>query len=80
MHRRRIYLAGSGDDVRGEDSLKGPGAQPYAIRFHLHPDVRAELAQTGGSVLLRLCVDACIRGRRRNPGEACAPRVQWAGG
>lgn len=60
-HKRRLYLSAAGDDVRGEDTLadetgrrvKGAG-RPYAIRFHLHPGVRASLVQDGGSVLLQL--------------------------
>jgi uncharacterized heparinase superfamily protein len=63
IHRRKLYLAAGGDDVRGEDLLVGPpggkGARrrrrprPFVIRFHLHPGVQATLLQDGG-VLLRL--------------------------
>ncbi|GAB4193404.1 MAG: heparinase II/III family protein [Thalassobaculales bacterium] len=53
-HRRRLYLSGAGDDLRGEDSLIGPGRGRFAIRFHLHPGVRASLAQSGNLVHLRL--------------------------
>jgi uncharacterized heparinase superfamily protein len=52
-HRRRLYLAAGGEDLRGEDTLEGPAGRPFAIRFHLHPDVRASLLQ-GGGALLRL--------------------------
>ncbi|MDH3879254.1 MAG: heparinase II/III family protein [Desulfobacterales bacterium] len=63
LHRRRLYLAQSGDDLRGEDSLtaiagekinQGPKSGAFAIRFHLHPDVAAGLLQDGSSALLRL--------------------------
>ena len=59
IHRRRLYLAASGGDVRGEDSLVrsgGPagGGAPFTIHFHLHPDVRASVIQQGRAVLLRL--------------------------
>ena len=54
LHFRRIYLGDSGEDVRGEDVLEGPGGIPYAIRFHLHPSVQASLIQNGGAVLLAL--------------------------
>jgi len=61
-HRRRIFLAADGGDVRGEDALFRPiddGAPDdtevrwrFAIRFHLHPGVRASLARDSMSVLL----------------------------
>lgn len=52
-HRRRLYLAAGGEDLRGEDTLAGGAGRSYAIRFHLHPDVKASLLQ-GGGALLRL--------------------------
>lgn len=54
LHRRRLYLAESGEDVRGEDSVEAASPQPYAVRFHLHPTVDASLQQDGEAVLLRL--------------------------
>ncbi|HUL09947.1 MAG TPA: heparinase II/III family protein [Candidatus Acidoferrum sp.] len=54
MHRRRLFLAAGGEDLRGEDRLSGGGKRPFAIRFHLHPDVTASLAQNGQAALLRL--------------------------
>ncbi len=59
-HRRRIYVHESGNDVRGEDSLLVPlgatpisrKALPFEIRFHLHPSVKATLAQDLHSALL----------------------------
>lgn len=57
-HRRRLYLAASGEDLRGEDCLSGDPAGgkdlAFAIRFHLHPGVQAMAAQDGRSVVLRL--------------------------
>ncbi len=59
IHRRRLYLAAAGDDLRGEDCLvraggpAGAGA-PFTIHFHLHPDVQASLVHSGRIVLLRL--------------------------
>jgi len=60
MHRRRLYVHQSGNDVRGEDSLMVPiggtplsrSAMPFDIRFHLHPSVKATLAQDLHSALL----------------------------
>jgi uncharacterized heparinase superfamily protein len=54
IHRRRLYLAESGEDVRGEDVVEAAGPQPFAIRFHLHPAVIASVQQDGEAVLLRL--------------------------
>jgi uncharacterized heparinase superfamily protein len=54
IHRRRLYLAESGEDVRGEDSIEAASPQPYTVRFHLHPSVGASLQQDGEAVLLRL--------------------------
>lgn len=53
-HRRRLFLARSGDDLRGEDSLSGPHKGHFALRFHLHPEVEPEIIQNGAAVLLRL--------------------------
>ncbi|MBV9734337.1 MAG: heparinase II/III family protein [Acidisphaera sp.] len=54
IHRRRLYMAESGEDVRGEDAVEAETPQPYAVRFHLHPNVNASLQQDGEAVLLRL--------------------------
>ena len=58
-HRRRLYVARSGEDVRGEDTLvrhpdRGGAILPFAVRFHLHPDVAVAAVQSGDSALLRL--------------------------
>ncbi|MEK9754762.1 MAG: heparinase II/III family protein, partial [Rhodospirillaceae bacterium] len=55
-HRRLLYLARDGLDLRGEDVLEaetGTGRK-FDIRFHLHPDVDASLSAGGRSALLRL--------------------------
>jgi uncharacterized heparinase superfamily protein len=54
IHRRRLFLAAGGEDLRGEDTLVGEGNGRYAIRFHLHPRVQASLVQDGSAALLRL--------------------------
>ncbi|MEM9495021.1 MAG: heparinase II/III family protein [Pseudomonadota bacterium] len=56
-YRRRLFLAASGDDLRGEEEITGLGPaflQAARWRFHLHPDVRASMARDGRSVLLAL--------------------------
>jgi uncharacterized heparinase superfamily protein len=55
-HRRSLYLARDGLDLRGEDILEAEtgSGRTFDIRFHLHPKVRASLAEGGRSALLRL--------------------------
>jgi len=60
VHQRRIFLSATGDDLRGEDSFPcvrssaGAAETAFAIRFHLHPAVKATLAMDGASVVLLL--------------------------
>lgn len=59
-HRRRFYISSDGKDIRGEDTLYLPVGEtprsnkqiPFTIRFHLHPDVIATLAQDQNSALI----------------------------
>jgi uncharacterized heparinase superfamily protein len=58
---RRLYLSAGGRDMRGEDrffaDLEGGSnieAVPFALRFHLHPSVKANISQDGASVVLML--------------------------
>jgi uncharacterized heparinase superfamily protein len=53
VHRRRLYVAESGEDIRGEDMIEAPNPQPFTLRFHLHPTVHVNLQQDGEAVLLR---------------------------
>ena len=61
-HERRLYLDLRTEELRGEDRLRpanrASGADgrrflPFSARFHLHPDVHAQVARDGQSVLLR---------------------------
>jgi uncharacterized heparinase superfamily protein len=62
LHRRSLALSPKGLLLTGTDQLipAGPKSRkrakacPFAIRFHIHPDVRLSLAQGGGSVILKL--------------------------
>lgn len=54
LHRRRLYVSESGEDIRGEDVVEAAVPQPYVVRFHLHPNVDASLQQDGEAVLMRL--------------------------
>lgn len=62
LHRRRLFLDGTGDRLTGEDSLARPVSAAeaedkyfpnYEIRFHLHPTVTA----TMGRDAIRLICD-----------------------
>lgn len=59
LHRRRLFLAGDGGRLTGEDSLARPVSAgqaeddkpiSYAIRFHLHPTVTAMMS--GDAIIL----------------------------
>lgn len=63
IHSRRLYLAEDGNDLRGEDSftrtgrrflMRGGEIDRYAVRFHLHPSVRATASKDGDTILLLL--------------------------
>ncbi len=53
IHHRRLGLSESGEELQGEDLIEAPVPQPFAIRFHLHPNVTASLQQDDETVLLR---------------------------
>jgi uncharacterized heparinase superfamily protein len=78
-HRRSLYVAADGEDVRGEDRLEGPGGHPFAVRFHLHPGVQASLIQNGSAVLLRLPSGSGWRMRASGAAIALADSL-YAGG
>lgn len=55
---RRLFLDTAAGELRGEEVLTPVGrprdaSAPYAIRFHLAPDVAAQLSADGKSALLR---------------------------
>ncbi|HTQ69914.1 MAG TPA: heparinase II/III family protein [Acidocella sp.] len=53
VHHRRLGLSENGEELQGEDLIEAENPQPFAIRFHLHPNVTASLAQDDETVLLR---------------------------
>ena len=63
VHQRQLTLAADGRELRGQDLLTQEGRRrraepiPYAVRFHLHPDVEAATTADGQGALLR------VRGR-----------------
>jgi uncharacterized heparinase superfamily protein len=61
LHERDIFLSGAGGgDVRGEDRFLDGGSngerreRSVAIRFHIHPSVKATPSQDGTSIMLIL--------------------------
>jgi uncharacterized heparinase superfamily protein len=79
VHRRRLYLAESGEDIRGEDSVEAETPQPFVLRFHLHPSVSANVQQDGEAVLLRTASGGW-RLRADVPGIALEESVYFGGG
>lgn len=60
-HRRRFYVNEADADMRGEDILVGNRDHPFAIRFHLHPDVAAEIDEAATRITFTLPDGACWR-------------------
>jgi uncharacterized heparinase superfamily protein len=79
IHRRRLYLAESGDDLRGEDLVEAEAPPAFTVRFHLHHNVTATLHEDGGSVLLRLPSGAAWRLRARGGRISVEDSVQMFG-
>ncbi|HRE60092.1 MAG TPA: heparinase II/III family protein [Micropepsaceae bacterium] len=90
-HERRLFLSPAGDDLRGEDRIiaaeaareprKGRTARhSFAVRFHLYPDVRATLSQSGDSVLLVLANGEAWRFRASGAQLGLEPSVHLASG
>jgi uncharacterized heparinase superfamily protein len=61
-HERRLYLDIEADELRGEDRVVpvgdrgGAGGRrfvPFMVRFHLHPEVHAQIARDRKSILLK---------------------------
>ncbi|MFZ2870197.1 heparinase II/III family protein [Zavarzinia sp.] len=58
VHRRALWVDPDGGELRGEDRIEPRGrtpgrSLPFALRFHLAPDVRASLTGDGTGILLR---------------------------
>ncbi|MCX8667236.1 heparinase II/III family protein [Acetobacteraceae bacterium B3987] len=39
---RSLFLAPSGEELRGQEVVEGERDVPFTLRFHIHPDVRVE--------------------------------------
>ena len=79
IHRRRLYLSESGDDLRGEDVVEGEDTPAFAIRFHLHPGIVASLQEDENAVLLRLPSGASWRLRASRAKAGLEESVFMAG-
>ncbi|WP_207553647.1 heparinase II/III family protein [Teichococcus deserti] len=79
LHRRRLYLSESGDDLRGEDSVEVENPVAYEVRFHLHPGVVASPQLEENAVLLRLPSGASWRLRASRAKLAVEESVFMAG-
>ncbi len=59
LHRRQVALASDGRDIRGEDMLlpadrrRKKGTTPFAIRFHLAPQIETSPTADGLAAILR---------------------------
>ena len=65
IHERRFTMSADGLRCEGEDKLMmterrvpGAGQADYALRFHLHPSVRVEMAEGATAAVLILPDDA----------------------
>jgi uncharacterized heparinase superfamily protein len=62
LHERQLQLSDAGDRLEGVDSFLSPsggapnkgGKDTFAVRFHLHPNVRASSIGGGRAVLMEL--------------------------
>ena len=60
VHQRQLLLASDGAELRGEDILLPQGRKrrsdplPFAVRFHLHPNVEVTSTADGQGALLRI--------------------------
>ncbi|WP_020181003.1 heparinase II/III family protein [Methylopila sp. M107] len=61
VHERMLTLAPNGETLSGEDLFRGPeggaphvGEQQIAVRFHLHPAIKASVTQDGRGAVLAL--------------------------
>lgn len=77
IHRRSIFLAADGEDLRGEDEISGPGGKSFAIRFHLYPRVQASLLSEGSGVLLKTAAGNGWRFRAEGGALSLEESIYW---
>ncbi|MFV3074054.1 heparinase II/III family protein [Niveispirillum fermenti] len=74
-HHRRLFLAESGEDLRGQDTLTGAAGHKFAVRFHLHPGVRVATLEDEAALLLRLPSGALWKFRAGGAGIETADSI-----
>ena len=87
IHRRQLVLSPDGRDLRGEDMLlpatgrggRKRGETPFAIRFHLHPDVEVSPTADGMGAILRTGSGALWQFRTRGGSLAIEDSI-WIDG
>lgn len=82
LHRRRLFMAGDGRRLTGEDSLSRPVSAgisedetpiAFDIRFHLHPTVTA---MTSGDAIVLRCEDGPVwRFKTTHPSARLEPTI-----
>ncbi|MEO1643080.1 MAG: heparinase II/III family protein, partial [Pseudomonadota bacterium] len=82
LHRRRLFMAGDGRRLTGEDSLSRPVSAgqsedetpvAFDIRFHLHPTVTA--MTVGDSIVLTSESGVIWRFKTTHPGARLEPTI-----
>ncbi|HEX6958119.1 MAG TPA: heparinase II/III family protein [Ferrovibrio sp.] len=57
LYRRRLFLAASGEDLRGEETVTAGAANAVPVeavlRLHLHPGMQASLLGSGDTIILK---------------------------
>jgi len=53
VYHRLLRLSANGDELNGREELTGTVERRFDLRWHLHPTVRASLAQSGQTALVR---------------------------
>jgi len=85
LHRRQLALSADGRDLRGEDMLlpadrrRKKGMTPFAIRFHLSPDIEIAPTADGMAAFLRTPSGAVWQFRARGGSLAIEDSV-WIDG
>ncbi len=87
LHQRRLFLDPQTDELRGEDVLtpaldvRAPeGLRGWAVRFHLAPEVEAQAARDGRSLVFRTRTDGTWRLRHDAAEAALEPSAVVEGG
>ncbi len=53
IHHRVLRLRAEGEELAGQDNLRGPAGRSFALRWHLPPGAQAALVSDGQAALIR---------------------------